>query len=277
MDQIISLLTSLLNLTKLASVSIPGLLTALALALLAWPPPPLDVIPVVTPNKTEQVSGDTHGAACDISLAQLSSVPEWLGAHQEVTNIDFPGGPASLNSRRGPASLVIGQSAVADQLVLEEQKVLIAGCMEIETSLKRAAKAEQDQLSTDLAAREKERTAAEENYIASKAKFPNYSRRGIDEAEEQIQPIRTKILSKDDSLRFRQRNIDALTRYASIISERLADPGRLRPRKSFDEYLAALTNRVIAFILLSIALGVVLTPVTRAFSGLFYDRFSEKF
>ena len=47
MDQIITLLTNLFNLTKVAAVTLPGLLTAGGLALILWPPTPIDVIPVV--------------------------------------------------------------------------------------------------------------------------------------------------------------------------------------------------------------------------------------
>jgi hypothetical protein len=47
MDQIITLLTNLFNLTKVAAVTLPGLLAAGGLALVLWPPAPIDVIPVV--------------------------------------------------------------------------------------------------------------------------------------------------------------------------------------------------------------------------------------
>src|SRR5271157_3592762 len=49
MDQIITLLTNLFNLTKVASVTLPGVALAGALALFLWPPRPVDTvrIPVV--------------------------------------------------------------------------------------------------------------------------------------------------------------------------------------------------------------------------------------
>lgn len=47
MDQIITLLTNLFNLTKVAAVTLPGLLSAGGLALILWPALPIDVIPVV--------------------------------------------------------------------------------------------------------------------------------------------------------------------------------------------------------------------------------------
>ena len=51
MDQIITLLSNLFNLTKIASVTLPGLALAGALALFLWPPRPIDAIrvPVVLP------------------------------------------------------------------------------------------------------------------------------------------------------------------------------------------------------------------------------------
>src|SRR5262249_18495433 len=45
MDKVISLLQSLFSLNKLASVTVPGVLTAAALAFLFRPTPPLDTIP----------------------------------------------------------------------------------------------------------------------------------------------------------------------------------------------------------------------------------------
>jgi len=47
MEQLITLLTNLFSLTKVAAVTLPGLLAAGGLALVLWPPAPIDLIPVV--------------------------------------------------------------------------------------------------------------------------------------------------------------------------------------------------------------------------------------
>ncbi len=56
MNQIITLLTNLFNLTKVASVTLPGLLAAGGLALILWPALPVDFIPVVTAVSTSRTS-----------------------------------------------------------------------------------------------------------------------------------------------------------------------------------------------------------------------------
>ncbi len=54
MNQIITLLTNLFSLTKVASVTLPGLLAAAGFALILWPAVPFDTIPAVV--RVEEVS-----------------------------------------------------------------------------------------------------------------------------------------------------------------------------------------------------------------------------
>ena len=88
MDQIITLLTNLFNLTKVASVTLPGLLAAAGLALTLWPAIPIDVIPVVTAIST------AHAAIAD-DAGTLEKFQ--VKVSKEPPNEAVPGFPPAFN------------------------------------------------------------------------------------------------------------------------------------------------------------------------------------
>jgi len=52
---------------------------------------------------------------------------------------------------------------------------------------------------------------------------------------------------------------------------RLADPGRIRPALSFDDYFSGLASHALAIALLAVAVGLVLDPVNTALWGGLFD------
>jgi hypothetical protein len=95
MEQIITLLTNLFNLTKVASVTLPGLLAAAGLALTLWPAIPIDVIPVVTAISTAHTAIADNAAALTPSLVKPSrepsseSVPGFPPAFDQACSVSY--------------------------------------------------------------------------------------------------------------------------------------------------------------------------------------------
>ena len=56
-----------------------------------------------------------------------------------------------------------------------------------------------------------------------------------------------------------------------MINERLTDPERLRPRRTFDLFTTALVNHLVGFIVLSLVAGAVVTAFDRALFGRLFD------
>jgi len=73
MDQIITLLTNLFNLTKMASVTLPGILSAGGVALILWPALPIDMVPAVV-----RVS---HSRSFDVPADAACAGEHVLGRH----------------------------------------------------------------------------------------------------------------------------------------------------------------------------------------------------
>src|SRR5580693_791823 len=74
MQPLVALLKDLLNLTKVANVTLPGMIVAAALAIFFWPPHPLNVVPTVVvpvvaiqnlpePPKHDSISPDPFSGA----------------------------------------------------------------------------------------------------------------------------------------------------------------------------------------------------------------------
>jgi len=260
-DKIITLLTNLLSLTKIAAVSVPGLLSNCAIAVMFLPPPPIDLIPIVKPNQIEvlqrrpRVAADVKRPpgliqpACDIELISLKQA--LLGLNQvispsEINEVQSQGHPGL--APRPFAKIVVDRRSIDDepdsvqsQLLLDAEQMRLAECIEAETALKGLEKTENDQLASELAVLEKRSPTSKD-----------------------IQRKRERILNNDQAIRDRDRDLASLGRFSGLIALRMADPGRLRPRQDFDSYLELLTHHVIAFILLSIALGVIVTAKNNA-------------
>src|SRR5882672_4206474 len=277
MDQLIALLTNLLNLTKVAAVTLPGLLLAGALTVLFWPPALIDLIPVAFPHNEKGSRPATQGGpepksksiACDVKLVPLSRAWE-LGI---LSDNDDGSQVAAFASSQGPdlnqglnpkgeppnsprlfAQINLGREeptspSVKYQLLLDAEQIRLSECIAAETALKGREKTENDQLAQELAIR---------------GKGQRYSG--------QIDETRTHILNNEQAIRDQDRDLASLERHLRLIDSRLADPGRLRPRLDFNAFVALQTAHVIGFILLSIALGLIIVPIRDALFGLFADR-----
>ena len=88
------------------------------------------------------------------------------------------------------------------------------------------------------------------------------TRKRWEQSEKAIAERRSLIAQHEQEARDREWEIAELTRWKGIVSDRLAEPGRLRPELGFDDYLSALSKHVLAFIFLAVAVGMVLEGIS---------------
>jgi len=343
MNQIITLLQNLFSLTKVASVTLPGLLAAGGLALILWPAIPVDLIPLakvqpleelatftadIPASKTKDMSlgpdvacrGDQllgrHSAydpACQVRLVAMSEIIESI---KEEAQKDQPckedqqskkdeqqkkDEQPKNSDQSEPKSLISSKlhdicpqlvdiqkrdiypqsrkQQIQQQLILDFQSQEFSECINLETSLKGREVTENQQLTADLDIEEKERVSAQDNYLAylksnNRLLFNRYKTE-MDNFQGCITLKRYSVLWNDRDIQERDRQMTELTRDQGIITARLADPGRLRPRLGFDDFVTGLVNHVVAFILLSLAAAIIVTALDRTvfFGGLFEDLF----
>jgi hypothetical protein len=322
-NQIITLLTNLFNLTKVASVTLPGLLAAGGLAMILWPAIPLDVIPaVVQVEASSPPPRSANTPACQLQHWAVDDVLFWIEAQlalppqsnpsttpQDLRNIGpnhpYPPGlnpPAPGSPSAPPPGLTqealqrmleiegktqnlsvpgMRKRAIVEQFVLDYEVQSLAVCADIEKSWSGQDEIEIQILTTDIESLEKQRSAAQDNYLAS-LKTNNRSlstqfREDMRQRQGEINGKRDQILEHTRNKKERERRAAELLTEEQTIKERLGDPGRLRPRIGFDLFVTGLINHIVAFILLSLAAAVIVTAIDRAWFGLLYEDLFDGF
>ena len=296
MDKVISLLTSLFNLTKVASVTLPGLLAAGGLALVLWPPLPIERIPAVV-----QITPPCSilAIACNGSNPTSSVVPSpFPQAFQSACTVESfimddavnrmlfgQLAPKSLGQEvardprlKDPSVPEITKRHIREQFVLDVEAQELGQCINLEKSWQGQEEREIQQANTDITNLEAQRSAAQTSLLvyeksnnAELVQHYEYEMRGL---KGQIDSARGRIASENLDLQERVRRLAELSEDQKVIQDRLADPGRLRPRVGFDVFATGLINHVVAFILLSLAAGVVVTAIDRAgLNAIFEDVF----
>jgi len=179
MGQIITLLTNLFNLTKLASVTLPGLLSAAGLALILWPAVPIDVIPFVfhvSHSRTFDIAPDVTCAgenglgrqdafaqSCQVVSFPIDEAKRYIEVDQEQLKTRIQdlrnsgGGPAELADDEAeysrnqfaieelektddPSLPASRRRQIREQLLLDLEDQGFSECTEVETSRKAAKK-----------------------------------------------------------------------------------------------------------------------------------------
>jgi hypothetical protein len=329
MDQIITLLTNLFNLTKVASVTLPGLLAAGGLALVLWPALPVDLVPVVTAVSTAQsavVASQAQPSPCPADssnkppTAQTSAFPPAFGRACSVTYLpiddlydsdrirtaiqppqpnelssEYPGWKEDLAWKSDEVAhldhvqkylhdLPVPQrrkQLIFQQFLLDLQSRDLTLCIDLEKSWQGQEEKDVQALSTDAANLEKQRSAAQDDYLAyqkSNSSLQFRYKAAMDSAQCNIVQVRNAMSGKNRDLLERSRRVAELTEAQQVIADRLKDPGRLRPRVGFDAFMTGLVNHVVGFILLSLAAAIVITAIDRAvFIGAFFEDLLDGF
>jgi hypothetical protein len=260
MNNWLSSLKDLLDLRNAVRLSLPGLLGAALLAAILWPPKPINLIPIVTSgplqidkpsqldNPVERVLAPrTREPQCVIVEYNLPEVP---GGYK----VFFSGYKSRLQKR---------------QYALEEQHDNLERCLAAENRFKGEEQSKNRALQRDLAAAERSRAMEAdllEKYKALDSSMVGVARTHLREVETRVEQLRMQITENEQDARDREWEIAELARWKGVVSDRLAEPGKLRPELGFDEYMSALSNHVLAFIFLAVTVGMVtegiLTPGT---------------
>jgi hypothetical protein len=322
MNQLITLLSNLFNLTKVASVTLPGLLAAGGLTLILWPAIPVDLIPLATVRSVQELAAfpdhdpayvppdptcdpstlgrrSAYDRACYVNFLPMPEIVEFIKEDEKEkkkaeespnTKAPPPGSdqkptasiPAELEDIAPQLLQIEGQDTyprsrkeqIQEQLILDFENQKLSECLDLETSLKGREATENQQLKADLDIEEKQRSSAQDSYLAylKSNNLPLASRYSFQGC---ITLKRYSVIWNERDIAERDRRVTELTRDQGILTARLADPGRLRPRLGFDDFLAGLVNHVVAFILLSLAAAIIVTALDRTvfFGGLFEDLF----
>ena len=337
MNQIITLLQNLFSLTKVASVTLPGLLAAGGLALILWPAIPVDLIPLATVRSVQELASfkavkateaqgtslgpdvacpgekllgrhNAYDQACQVRLVAmteiLDSIKEEEQKDQQACKEDEQSKKdeqPKKDAQPKPEDLIASKlqdicpqlvdiqrrdtypksrkQQIQQQLILDFENQKFSECINLDTSLKGREAAENQQLTADLDIEEKQRSSAQDNYLAylksNNLFLASRYRREMDNFQGCITLKRYSVLWNERDIQERDRQMTELTRDQGIITARLADPGRLRPRLGFDDFVTGLVNHVVAFILLSLAAAIIVTALDRTvfFGGLFEDLF----
>lgn len=305
MNQIITLLTNLFNLTKVASVTLPGLLAAGGLALVLWPAVPVDVIPAVvqvaapSPPPTQAAT-----PACEVQHWVVDDVVRWMETQplpqantSDIQNIGptHPGGGTPPRLTQNALQQILGierqagnlsvpgsrKRAILEQLVLDYEVESLSVCADLEKSWAGQDDLAIQQLTTDIDNLEKQRSAAQDNLLAS-LKANNRAlaaqfQADMNRDQREVEGARDQILSRTQNKKERERRAAELVVEQQLIKDRLGDPGRLRPRVGFDLFVAGLINHVVAFILLSLAAAVIVTAFDRALFGFAFEDLFDGF
>lgn len=278
MDQLITLVTNLLNLTKLAAVTIPGLLITGAFAIFFWPPAPIDSIPIAHAPRRVYASSVDHQSAlksreatptCEVEFQPLEAASSykfygdlvsWELIGNDKGSLDDPG--LRFPRLHIPQDIIVHSlPSVRSQLLLDLEQVRLAECEELENELRNDEKTQSDYLTTDLAALDKRRLTQTGNDL-------NATIREMNDVRGEQSTIQKSVSEHDEKLA-------DLKRYSDELTSRLSDPGRLRPRTDFKTFVTLQTNQVVGFTILSIAIGVIIAPLRDTFFSLLSERIAD--
>jgi hypothetical protein len=246
-------LKNLGDLSKMVKVSLPGLLLAALLVMGLWPPRPQDVIPVI---RSDKVPVTFDGKAVGTPVISYRRPPPdhpvcWVDEYE-------------LNNSPGEFGMILPGSkeqAKARQFALEQQAGNLDACLAEEKRLSGNEQLLNTDLQRDLAAFESSRNtqvALVDQYEKSVSPLRGNARAHLNIIQLRIELIRAQIQNNEQTMRDREWEIGELTRWKKLVSERLADPGQLRPEVGFDAYVSALSSHVFAFLILATALGILL-------------------
>ena len=237
------------------------------------------------PPNTQDLTGMP---ACEVKQFFLSDVNDCYHCTREDAQrilVDSPDGKmlhaAGLDENRllpqqdgDKAPEYIDNASARQQFVLDFEKHAFAQCAEVENSWRGVEEQANALLTADAANLDKQRSDVQDAYVTDlKTNNPGTEKlRGeLQRILNAIESTREKILRNSSSIKERERRSAELKLDVGIITDRLTDPGRLRPRKTFDDYLSGLVNHVVGFILLSLALSLVVTAIDRATFDSIYE------
>lgn len=257
--------------TNVKNVTLPGILAAVAFALLLWPPLPYDRVPTVIDNSLDikklQLEAEQLGAK------DSARIDEYLKT-QNVPACVVREGAESYKFLAIPGIHDRAAIAVKNQLILDDIDRTLLRCIEEEQALQGI----EDQIIANtnafIATRISERDGINTNYqryVNSLSPLREEFQRLLTEKEAEILTLQTRVLNFQHVQKERGRRVLELQRLDKEVGLRLADAGRLRPTQKFDDILSGLGAHIVGFLTLVFAWGLLIDPINRAIFSFFYD------
>jgi len=285
---------------KSATLSLPGILAACAFAIYLWPPVPEDTIEAADlcsahdkgecpdPHATPQpppAPVDQCPAATSNVVHLAKDVPPFKATFpldeenlQEVATYTADAGKPACVTRfepfPRPQTIFDYDAAVKIQQTLDCQTQTFGKCVEEETAkqgqeetLLKNIDATIAQLTTELS----KVNEAAQSYAASNNPLRFTFQKQVDQrkaviAQWQALSIQVKLAQLE-----RVRRMQDYTRQQKILSDRQADPGRLRPRQKIDDVLSSLGSHLTGFVTLALAWSLLLTPLSQVWFSSVYS------
>jgi hypothetical protein len=227
---------------------------------------------LVSPGKSDSQSGEA-AAKTDTSGTDTLKSDKSAQANQSVSKPSPPAGRERV--LRHPESLPERKPfAVANQFDLERIARQLQDCSDKEKALSGVEDSLIADINAEIEVRKKERDDLQTAYIGYertnnplKAEFQNK----LASKEHDIALKQRDIREQQQLKRERDRRSTELTRLSKEVSDRLAEPGRLRPLQKFDDFLNSLSSHVIAFLALALGWSLLFEPINRAVFGFAYE------
>lgn len=258
MNSVLDLLNKIVKPGQIAAITINGLISAFAVALLLWPPTAVDVIHVVGKNE-------------DYKVRYVDNKPTIDAIKFEARDAGCDQSPAfNLNGASDPGE--IDRIEVENQLILETAQANLQKCsdlfnfkiVDLTNRNKQIAdeigvlKTAQASAQTDLLAYQK---AGSSMQIKFQERYDNFTR--------EITDHQGTILKNERTIGSNNLQINKLTEYLAVIKLRLSDPSRIRSSQGFDDALQGIANHIAGFLALAVVVGTAYQPFQRVFLSFF--------
>jgi hypothetical protein len=265
-------------LSNIASLSVPGIVAASAYAIFLWPPLPVDTIEIVRP------CSPTEGGSCSVGNGRTIDFPPYQREIEDSRYAEGAGRPAcafngSFNLTQ-QQTIFDYQTAIRNQDILDSELQVLQQCQLTETArqgqenlLIADITAYVTKLNTDMASVD----TAYQTYIATLNPLANHLASALDARKDEVWRWQAILAELTLFQQERTRRSQDLARQAKIITDRQADPGRLRPRQKFDDVIGSLGSHIAGFVTLALAWSLLLTPITQSgYSGLYSAVYKNK-
>lgn len=282
--------------SNIKQLSLPGILVATACAILLWPPTTVDRVPIpkIVDNKPSlngSIIWPINSAEPDAELVTDSRNPLYTFVIGGKPACETPvlSGPPSLSVNGNPTSsdprwiwpLVQGRTvkdiraaAVYNQLLLEQSDAELKQCLEEEHKLDGIEDLAIGSVNDVLTKRNAERSVIAQQYqtyLQQASPVTGHFRTELAEIDSDIQYWQAISLHYSQVKQDRLSRIAELNRLDQNVQGFLGEPGRLRPKQRFDDFLNSLGTHVVGLLALIFGWSLFLTPINNAFFAYVYD------
>jgi hypothetical protein len=268
METLLTRITSIFNISKTLAITPAGIIGALGVVLLLWPPHPIDSYmkpsgspPVGRFGKPTDALAQVADKSCVFSPARLKRAGETSDL-EERTKKKF----SVLDNYR--------ELQRENQFALDDASAQISRCIAYDNNLSKQYDTDNSSLKAQIVAVTKERDSLQAQYLKY-ANDVNPLQFTLQAQTKKAQDELTALTNKEDALEKGQRglqaNIDLENVYLAQVKVLLSNPDPLRTRQNFDEVFNGISNHLLSFFVFSMLIGYVLDPGNAAIFGAIFD------